>query len=115
MTRTLAGLALAILCAACVTENYVTLRPDAGKVKAVRETNRPLRCTTIGEVHGISRSQDEARAREGAQNDIRNEAARFKGANFVLIEIDRVKPVGTSPYREIFLGGKALKCEEGGS
>jgi len=115
MTRKLLWTALAVLCSACVTENYVVLRPEGGKIRAVRETDKPLKCTTLGDVHGTSRSQDEAKAREGAQNNIRNEAARYKGANFVLIEIDRVKPMGTSPYREIFMAGKALKCEEGGS
>jgi hypothetical protein len=114
MTRTLFLLACTlVLCGACVTESYIALRPDASRVKAVRETDKPLRCAPLGDVHGTSRSQDEARAREGALNQARNEAARYKGATHVLIEIDRVKSVGTSPYREIFVAGKALRCDEG--
>jgi hypothetical protein len=112
MTKTWCMMAL-VLCGACVAESYVALRPDASRIVAVRETDKPFGCTPLGDVHGTGRSQDEARAREGAQNQMRNEASRFKGATHVLVEIDRLKPVGTSPYREIFVAGKALRCSGG--
>jgi hypothetical protein len=111
MRNTLALVILAGALAACVTENLVEAGPGTGKIKLVKESERPIRCQTIADVHGTSRSQSEAKARVGAENDIKNRAAALK-ANYVLVDVDRVKPIGTSPYREIFLGGKALACED---
>ena len=96
----------------CVHENFVELGQAAAKVKAVRESDKPLRCKVLGEVHGVSRAQSEDKARQGAENDLRNQASQFVKANYVLIEIDRPKPIGTTTYREVFLGGKALACDD---
>jgi len=111
MTRTLTLMIVAGVLSGCVTEDIVDPGPGAGKVTLVKESEMPLRCKTLGDVHGVSRAQSEAKARRGAENDIKNRAVALK-ANYVLVDIDRVKPVGTSPYREIFLGGKALACED---
>jgi hypothetical protein len=111
MTRKLALLILAGALFGCVTEDIVEAKPGAAKIKVVRESDKPLKCTTLADVHGVSRSRSEEKARAGAENDIKNRASAFK-ANYVLVDVDRVKPIGTSPYREIFLGGKALACED---
>src|SRR4051812_19547899 len=111
MTKPLALCILAAALSGCVTESLVEAQPGAAKVKLVKESEKPLRCKTLGDVHGISRSRVEQDARGGAENDIKNRASALK-ANYVLVDVDRVKAVGTSPYREIFLGGKALACED---
>ena len=89
----------------------VEVRPQAAAVKVVKEDDRPFRCTIVGDIHGVARSQDEAKARKGAENDMRNQAASLRG-NYAMVEIDRAKNVGITSYKEVFLGGKAIKCDE---
>ena len=109
-----AALLLATVAWGCVQENLVEIKPEAAAIKAVKEDNKPLRCDILGDVHGVSRSEDKDKAHQGAENDIKNQAAAFKGANYVLVEIDRNKHVGTTQFNEAFLGGKALKCKDPG-
>jgi hypothetical protein len=98
----------------CVEQNIVEIKPQAAAIKAVKEDEKPFRCDVLGDVHGTSRSDDKDKARQGAENDIKNQAATFKGANYVLVEIDRTKHIGTTSVNEAFLGGKALKCKDPG-
>jgi hypothetical protein len=69
-----------------------------------------LRCQVLGKISGTSRSDDEKEARQGAENDFRNHAAELK-ANFAFIEAERSGPVGTSSQHDVFIGGKALRCQ----
>src|SRR5262249_12332801 len=75
----------------CVEQNIVEIKPGATSIKVVKEDDKPFRCDVLGDVHGTSRSDDKDKARQGAENDIKNQAATFKGANYVLLEIDRNK------------------------
>ena len=111
MARTIAVLGLSCALVGCVSEQLVEARPEAGKVTIVKDVDRPLRCKTLGDIHGRSRSEDEAKARVGAQNDLKNQAAAMK-ANYALVEIDRAGNVGKSTYKEVYMAGKALKCED---
>lgn len=90
--------------------NVAVLEPKAKAVKVVRETDRPLRCDTLGKITGTSRSSDLEEAKTGAENDLRNQAAKLD-ANFALVEAQRHGPVGTSSQHDYFLGGKALRCQ----
>lgn len=112
MKKTCAALLFATALWGCVQENMVEVKPQAAAIKVVKEDDKPLRCDVLGDVHGTSRSDDKDKARQGAENDIKNEAFAFKGANYVLVEIDRNKHVGTTQVNEAFLGGKALKCKD---
>ena len=96
----------------CVEQNIVEIKPQAAAIKVVKEDDKPFRCDVLGDVHGTSRADDKDKARQGAENDIKNQASAFKGANYVLVEIDRNKHIGTTSVNEAFLGGKALKCKE---
>ena len=91
-------------------DNVVALEPKAQSIKVVRETDKPLRCDVLGKISGSSRSTKKDEARTGAENDFRNQAAKFK-ANFALIEAERSGPVGTSSQQDVFIGGKALRCQ----
>jgi hypothetical protein len=93
----------------CVLPSVADLDPEAKNVKVVRESTKPLHCKAVAEINGTSRHEQEKTAHTGAENDFRNQAAKSR-ANFALIEIERTRRVGTSPYREVFLGGKALQC-----
>ena len=90
--------------------NVATLQPQAEAVKVVHESDKPLRCDVLGKITGESRSDDEKKARQGAENDFRNQAAALK-ANFAFIEAERSGPVGTSSQHDVFIGGKALHCQ----
>jgi hypothetical protein len=90
--------------------NVVTLEPRARGIQVVRETDKPLHCEVLGKITGQSRSGDEKEARQGAENDFRNQAAELK-ANFAFIETERSGPVGTSSQYDAFIGGKALRCQ----
>ena len=90
--------------------NVVALEPKAESVKVVHESDKPLRCDVLGKINGQSRSDDEKEARQGAENDLRNHAAELK-ANFAFIEAERSGPVGTSSQHDVFIGGKALRCQ----
>jgi len=94
---------------ACLS-NTVALAPEAKGVTLVRESERPLHCKVLKRISGTSRSSNEASARTGAENDLRNQAAELKG-NFALVENERGGPVGTSSQRDYFVGGKALLCQ----
>lgn len=89
--------------------NVVALSPEGKKVTLVHETDRPLRCSVLGKISGQSRSTDGKEAITGAENDFRNQAAELQ-ANFALVETERNNRVGTSDQRDVFLGGKALRC-----
>jgi hypothetical protein len=93
----------------CVFGSVTELDPEAENVKVVRESTKPLHCKTLGNISGTSRAEQEKAARAGAENDFRNQAAKLQ-ANFALIEAERARQVGTSHYREVFVGGKALQC-----
>ena len=90
--------------------NVVALEPKAKSVKVVHESDKPLRCDVLGKITGQSRSGDVKEARQGAENDFRNQAAELK-ANFAFIEAERSGPVGTSSQHDVFIGGKALRCQ----
>jgi hypothetical protein len=90
--------------------NVVPLEPKAQGVKVVHESDKPLHCEVAGKITGQSRSDDEKEARQGAENDFRNQAAELK-ANFAFIEAERSGPVGTSSQHDVFIGGKALRCQ----
>lgn len=90
--------------------NVVALEPKAEGVKVVHESDKPLRCEVLGKISGTSRSDDVKEARRGAENDFRNHAAELK-ANFAFIEAERGGPVGTSSQHDVFIGGKALRCQ----
>jgi hypothetical protein len=99
---------VSIVLPACFA-NVVALEPKAQGVKVVHERDKPLHCEVLGKITGQSRSGDEKEARQGAENDFRNQAAELK-ANFALIEAERSGPVGTSSQHDVFIGGKALHC-----
>src|SRR5450432_2866254 len=111
MRKTLVVLVSCALFSGCIAESMVEVRPQASGVKLVREDDKPFRCKIVGDVHGTSRAADEAKAHRGAENDMKNQAASLK-ANYAMIEIDRAKNIGTTSYKEVFLGGKALVCDE---
>jgi len=90
--------------------NVVALEPKAEGIKVVHESDKPLRCDVLGKITGQSRSDNEKEARQGAENDFRNQAAGLK-ANFAFIEAERSGPVGTSSQHDVFIGGKALHCQ----
>lgn len=90
----------------------VDVKPEAAAIKVVKEDDKPFRCDVLADVHGTSRSEDKDKARHGAENDMKNQAAMLKGANYVLVEIDRNKHIGTTQVNEAFLAGKALKCKD---
>jgi hypothetical protein len=90
--------------------NVVALEPKAQAVKVVHESDKPLHCDVLGKITGQSRSNDEKAARQGAENDFRNQAAELN-ANFAFIEAERSGPVGTSSQHDVFIGGKALRCQ----
>jgi len=94
----------------CLFGSVKDLDPEARNVKVVRESTKPLHCKSLGNISGKSSSEDEKAARAGAENDLRNNAARLN-ANFALIEAERSNRVGTSSVREVFLGGEALECK----
>ncbi|HEY6722616.1 MAG TPA: DUF4156 domain-containing protein [Polyangiaceae bacterium] len=93
----------------CVLRDVPVLEPEGKKIKLVREADKPVDCDAVADVSGTSRAQDEKEARKGAENDIRNKAAQYE-ANFVVVEVERTKQAGTGPYKEVFLGGKAMSC-----
>ena len=107
-----AGIGLLIACAGCVSSQDITLDSAASKIKVVRESDKPLRCKTLADVHGSGRAATDSKARDNAQNDLRNAAVKYKGANYVVIEADRGGAVGTTSTRESFLNGKVLACKE---
>lgn len=93
----------------CVLRDVPVLEPAGKKIKLVRESDKPIDCDAVADVSGTSRAQDEKEARKGAENDIRNKASEYE-ANFVVVEVERTKQAGTGPYKEVFLGGKAMNC-----
>ncbi len=111
MARTIVLLALSCALAGCVTESIVAAKPGASKVTMVTEVDKPFRCKTLADIHGTSRSSDEAKAKAGAQNDFKNRAAAVR-ANYALVEAENSGNVGTSTIREVFIRGKALRCQE---
>jgi hypothetical protein len=109
MLKSRASFVVLVMLPGCF-DNVVALEPKAESIKVVRETDKPLRCDVLGKISGTSRSTNEKEARTGAENDFRNQAAKFK-ANFALIEAERSGPVGTSSQHDVFIGGKALRCQ----
>ena len=109
MTKKLALCVLTALLPGCLS-NVVTLKPEAKNITIVHETDKPLRCDVLGKISGMSRSTDGKEAMTGAENDFRNQASEFEGANFAFVETERNNRVGTSDQRDAFLGGKALRC-----
>lgn len=93
----------------CVLRDVPVLEPEGKKIKLVREADKPVDCDAVADVSGTSRAQDEKEALKGAENDIRNKASQYE-ANFVVVEVERTKQAGTGPYKEVFLGGKAMSC-----
>lgn len=109
MTKAL-SISLAALLSACVFNSVAKLDPKAEGVVVVRETDKPTDCRYLGKIMGRSHADDEKQARQGAENDLRNQAAKLK-ANFALIESQRGGPVGTTSQREVVINGKALSCK----
>jgi hypothetical protein len=109
MLKSRAGFVVLVMLPGCF-DNVVALEPKAESIKVVRETDKPLRCDVLGKISGSSRSTKKEEARTGAENDFRNQAAKFK-ANFAFIEAERSGPVGTSSQHDVFIGGKALRCQ----
>ena len=105
MRTTFVAVCSLVLGVGCV-ENIVEVRPQAAAVKVVKEDDRPFRCTIVGDIHGVARSQDEAKARKGAENDMRNQAASLRG-NYAMVEIDRAKNVGITSYQRSISGRKS--------
>jgi hypothetical protein len=104
--------ALFVICAllpGCLS-SVVTLEPKAKSVTLVRESDRPLHCKFLGKINGTSRNSDEKVAREGAENDLRNQAADLN-ANFAVAEVERTSRVGTSTEQDAFVGGTAQLCQ----
>ena len=81
-----------------------------GDPQPVRETDKPVDCKFLGKITGKSHADDEKEARKGAENDLRNQAAKLK-ANYALVENQRGGPVGTTSQREVVINGKALFCQ----
>jgi hypothetical protein len=102
-------LVVSFILSGCVLQNIPALEPEGKKIKLVREADKPLDCEVVADVSGTARAEDEKEAIKGAENDIRNKAAEYE-ANFAVVEIERSHNAGTGPYKEVFLGGKALKC-----
>lgn len=109
MTKAL-SISLAALLSACVFNSVAKLDSKAEGVTVVRETDKPTDCKYLGKIMGRSHADDEKKARQGAENDFRNQAAKLK-ANFALIENQRGGPVGTTSQREVVINGKALFCK----
>ncbi|HKY39678.1 MAG TPA: DUF4156 domain-containing protein [Polyangiaceae bacterium] len=109
MTKKLALCVMTALLPGCLS-NVVTLKPEAKNVTIVSETTKPIRCEVLGRISGMSRSNDGKEAQTGAENDFRNQASEFEGANYALVETERNNRVGTSDQRDVFLGGKAMRC-----
>jgi hypothetical protein len=103
----LAGAVLSLQ--ACVFDSVGQLSPEAKSVTVVHETSRPIDCKVLGKINGSSHASKEKQAREGAENDFRNQAAKMK-ANYALIEQERSGPLGTTDQIDVFIGGKALFC-----
>jgi hypothetical protein len=108
MTKKFALCLLTALLPGCLSN--VALKPEAKDVTIVNETTKPLRCEVLGKISGMSRSNDGKEAQTGAENDFRNQASEFEGANYAFVETERNNRVGTSDQRDVFLGGKAMRC-----
>ena len=102
-------LVVSFILSGCVLQNVPALEPEGKKIKLVREADKPLDCEVVADVSGTARADSEKEALKGAENDIRNKAAEYE-ANFAVVEIERSRNAGTGPYKEVFLGGKALNC-----
>ena len=109
MLTRFAVILIPLVAAGCVLRDVPVLEPEGKKIKLVRENDKPIDCDVVAEVSGSSRAQDEKEALKGAENDIRNKASEYE-ANFVVVEVERTKQAGTGPYKEVFVGGKALNC-----
>jgi hypothetical protein len=108
MSNSLPAFLIALGLSGC--SSVATLEPGAKSVTVVRETDRPGQCRVLGKIHGSSHAGDLKTAREGAENDLRNRAAKLK-ANFAMIESERTGRRGTSKSMQVVLGGKALACQ----
>ncbi|HEY4103330.1 MAG TPA: hypothetical protein VGM44_05535 [Polyangiaceae bacterium] len=64
----------------------------------------------MDKISGTAHGSDEKAARESAENDFRNQAAKLN-ANFALVEAERGGRLGDGSDREFFVGGKALFCQ----
>jgi hypothetical protein len=100
-TVTLTFVALSI--SACVFTGPVKLNPQGAKVEMVSETEKPSECNFLGKITGTSHDDDAKAAREGAENDLRNQTAALKG-NFAVVENVRGE-------RDIVINGKAYECK----
>lgn len=100
----------ALLSVGCVFNSVAKLDPKAESVVVVHETDKPTDCKYLGKIVGRSHADSEKEARKGAENDLRNQAAKLKG-NFALIENQRGGPVGTTSQREVVMNGKAMFCK----
>jgi hypothetical protein len=109
MIQRLALILIPALIAGCVLRNVVALEPAGKKIKLVREADKPINCEPVASISGTSRAEKEKEARRGAENDMRNRAGQYD-ANFAVVETERTRQAGTGPYKEVFLGGKAMKC-----
>ena len=109
MIQRLALVLVPTLLGGCVLSNVVALEPEGKRIKLVHEADKPIDCEPVASISGLSKSEDVKEARKGAENDMRNKAGEYD-ANFAVVETQRTRRAGTSPYHEVFLGGKAMKC-----
>ncbi len=105
----IASLSAIVLCG-CMFSRVKDLDPEAAGVTVVRDTDKPGECKFLGKIRGTSRSTDEKEARQGAENDLRNQAAEKK-ANFATIDKVGKGRVGTTDQREVVINGKAYFCK----
>src|SRR5687768_13959695 len=99
MVTRLAVVLIALVATGCVVSDVVALEPEGKKIKLVRAADKPIDCDVVASVSGSSRAQGEKDALRGAENDLRNEASAYD-ANFVVVEVERIKQAGTGPYKE---------------
>ena len=109
MIQRLALVLVSTFMTSCVLSNVVALEPEGKRIKLVRAADKPIDCEPVASISGLSKAEDVKDARKGAENDMRNKAGEYD-ANFAVVETERTRQAGTSPYQEVFLGGKAMKC-----
>jgi hypothetical protein len=110
MIRALPLTLLAFSLQGCLVNSVSKLDSKATNVQLVPETEKPGECKFLGKITGTSHADDEKLAKEGAENDFRNRAAKLNG-NFAVVENSRGGRVGTTNQREVVINGKAYYCK----
>jgi hypothetical protein len=110
MTKALPLTLLAFALQGCLINSVTKLDPKAQNVQLIPETEKSGECKMLGKIHGSSHAEDEKQAKQGAENDFRNQAAKLKG-NYAVVESTRGGRVGTTSQREVVINGKAYYCK----